>query len=225
MSLNLKTPPATEPVTLAEVKAYLDIETADTVDDALLTGIISALREKCEAFTGRALITQTWSLRFDFFPTRQKKGAPLEGYYQLPVDNFDEAVEVIEISKVPLISITHLKTFDTANLESVFDASNYFVDIHSEPGRIGLSQGSSWPTGLRRMNAVEIEFVAGYGDASAVPDSIKQGILLWAKLLMANKSKLFESDDNSSASLGELNLKQVPPQVSAMWSPYRNFKL
>jgi uncharacterized phiE125 gp8 family phage protein len=225
MSLKLKTPPATEPVTLAEAKAYLDIEVTDTVDDALLTGIISALREKCEAFTGRALITQTWTLRFDFFPTRQKKGAPLEGFHQVPVDHFDEPVEVIKISKVPLLSVTHLKTFDSANVETVFDASNYFVDVHSEPGRIGLNQGSTWPVGLRRMNAVEIEFISGYGDASAVPQSIKQGMLLWIKLLMANKSKLFESDDNSSNSLSELNLKEVPPQIMAFWSPYRNIKL
>jgi len=49
-----------EPLTLAEVKQFLKVETAE--ENALLSMWISLAREACEQFTGRALITQDWRL-------------------------------------------------------------------------------------------------------------------------------------------------------------------
>ena len=71
----------------------------------------------------------------------------------------------------------------------MFSSSNYLVDTASNPGRVALNQNSVWPTGLRSVNAVEIEFTAGYGTATDVPEAIKQGILLWIKLLFARSEE------------------------------------
>lgn len=221
MPLKLKTPPVAEPISLSEAKSYLRI--TDTDDDTLISSLITAMRQQCEAWTGRALMTQTWTLWLDHFPTSRSKNAPKEGYYQLPIDYFDGVDRLLEISRPPLQSVSFLKTYDTANAEAVFSATNYYVDTSSTPGRIALNQSCSWPTGLRAVNAVEVEFVAGYGNASDVPEAIKQGILLGIKHLFANKSKLFESDE-SSPGLLQLNQDMIPIPVMSMWMPYKVIK-
>ena len=66
MPLTLTTPPAVEPVTLAEAKAHLKIDTTD--DDALITALIPAARARAEWHTGRALVTQGWTLWLDAWP-------------------------------------------------------------------------------------------------------------------------------------------------------------
>jgi uncharacterized phiE125 gp8 family phage protein len=218
MNLVLKTEPATEPVTLPDVKGYMRI--TDTDDDALITGLITATRMKCEAFTRRALITQTWALWLDRFPKFEEKNAPRDGYYELPITYFDSVARVLQLPRPPLQSVTFLKTYDAANVATVFDAANTLVDVASNPGRIALNQNQTWPTGLRAVNAVEIEFVAGYGVASQVPEPIKQGILLWIKLMFANKSKLYESDE-STPGLLEMNRDAIPVPVAALWQPYK----
>ena len=98
------------------------------------------------------------------------------------------------------------------------------MDTASEPGRLVLSASGSWPTGLRPANAIEIEFVAGYGDASAVPDALKQGMLLWIKLLYADRNWLFELGE-STAGLIEFNRNEVPLPVVSLWSPYKVYSL
>jgi uncharacterized phiE125 gp8 family phage protein len=200
MALIIKTPPASEPVSLEEAKNYLRI--TDSVDDALINSLVVAVRQKAENWTRRLLITQTWTLWMDSAPK-------------------DETI-IIPLS--PLQTVSHINSYDSANTVSTFDSNNYFVDSASIPGRIGLNGGHAWPNALRRMNALEIEFVAGFGDESNVPESINQGILQWVKLLFANKSKLYESDE-STLGLLELNRIPIPPAVMVLWEPYRVFKI
>jgi uncharacterized phiE125 gp8 family phage protein len=222
MALKLKTAPASEPVSLSDTKTYLRITDGD--DDAFVNGLITAVRQRFEEWAGRSLITQTWTLWLDGFSRREKNSSPREGYFELPVAHYDALQRVVEIPRSPLQSVTSLKTYDTASSATVFDKSNYLVDVVSSPGRIALNQGSTWPAGLRGINAVEIEFVAGYGNAADVPESIKQGMLLWIKLLFADKSKLFESDE-STPGLLEINRVPIPAVVKALWEPYRIFNL
>jgi uncharacterized phiE125 gp8 family phage protein len=57
-------------------------------------------------------------------------------------------------------------------------ATKYIVDILSQPGRVSLAYGQSYPTTYSEIQAVQIRFVAGYGLAADVPECIKQAILL-----------------------------------------------
>jgi uncharacterized phiE125 gp8 family phage protein len=59
MKLSTITPPAIEPVTLAEAKAHARIFADLTDDDPLVTSLIVAAREKLESMVARAFITQT----------------------------------------------------------------------------------------------------------------------------------------------------------------------
>ena len=76
MSLQLNTPPAAEPVTLAEAKAWLRVDTGDD-DDALITSLISAARARAEWHTGRAFVTQGWTLWLDCWPSGACAEIPL----------------------------------------------------------------------------------------------------------------------------------------------------
>ena len=211
MALKLKTSPSLEPVTLAEAKDLLRID--DSADDTLISSMITAIRQRAEEWTHRSFLTQTWTLWLDEFPFRPGgRTNNLNG-------------RVIIIPRPPMQSVIFIKTYDSDNAVSTFDANDYFVDSASSPGRIALNDSNSWPTSLRKINAVEVEFIAGYGSiASDVPEGIKQGMLQWIKLLFANKSKLYESDE-SSPGLLEMNRIPIPPLVMMLWEPYRLVQL
>src|ERR1035437_40652 len=66
MSSLLLTAPAIEPLSLAEAKAFLRVETSD--DDDVICALIAGSRIHVEAQTRRALITQSWRISADVWP-------------------------------------------------------------------------------------------------------------------------------------------------------------
>lgn len=151
--LTLVTPPAEEPLTLAELKVHLRED--GTEQDALITSLIIAAREHVEGFLGRKLVTQTWDLTVDSFTGNS-----------------------IVIPYAPLQSITSVKYLDGAGVQQTLATTEYVVDTTQQPGRIFLGYDKYWPTVQTRENAVVVRFVAGYGLAVAVPESIKAAIKL-----------------------------------------------
>jgi uncharacterized phiE125 gp8 family phage protein len=152
MSLQLTTPPAIEPVTLAEAKAHLKLDTAD--EDALLTTLITAARARAEWHTGRAFITQAWTLRLDAWP--------YDGIAEIPLP--------------PLASVIEVAVITDDGIRTVLDRAVYYVDKASGPGRLVLADTP--PPRLRRKDCVEIAFTAGYGSATtSVPEAIREAIL------------------------------------------------
>jgi uncharacterized phiE125 gp8 family phage protein len=131
---------------------------ASVADSALITNLIIMAREFSEGFQNRAYITQTWYLWLDAWPA----------------DDF------IKIPLPPLVSITSVTYYDTDDVAATFAATSYFVDAISEPGRVCLNFGESWPsTTLRPHNGICIEFICGYGAAAtAVPYKVKQAMQL-----------------------------------------------
>jgi uncharacterized phiE125 gp8 family phage protein len=143
---------------------------ATTVEDTLLTRLITTARKFCEDFQNRAYITQTWYLWLDEWP------------------------EYIEMPKSPLVSVTSVKYYDTSNTEATMTASDYYVDANSEPGRIVLAYGKTWPsTTLRQANGICVEFVCGYGATSSyVPTTFIQAMLLLISHWYENREALSE---------------------------------
>jgi uncharacterized phiE125 gp8 family phage protein len=156
MSLELITPPAIEPVSLADAKAHLRVDTGD--DDALITRLIAAARETAERATGRAFMAQTWRLWLDCWPN-------------------DWA---IEIPRPPLIGVSSITVYDALGNATVVDAGSYLVDAASIPGRVVFRNTVLPPVNLRGAQAIAVEFDAGYGaDADDVPAGICEGVLAW----------------------------------------------
>lgn len=142
---------ATEPVTLAEAKAHARVDVSD--DDALITAMITAARHVAEQQLQRALITQTWKLTLDEFPSG-----------------------VLELPHPALQSVTSVKYYDADGVQQTLSNTLYRVDTSSEPGRI--EPVDSWPATYSRIGAVEVIFVAGWANAAAVPAAIKSWMLM-----------------------------------------------
>lgn len=155
---------ATEPVTVAEVK--LNARVAHSVEDTLIAQWIKAARKLAEDYQHRSYVTQTYRMTYD----------------NAPPFCFD-------FPRPPLISVQSVKFFDTDDVETTYPASQYFIDLNSEVGRLALNHGEVWPTTtLRPINAVIIDFTTGYGPtAAAVPDSVKNAIYLYCTYMYENR--------------------------------------
>jgi hypothetical protein len=204
MALVLVTGPAAEPLTLAEAKLHLKVDAAD--EDSLIQNLIQAARLAAEEETGLALLAQTWRLYLDAFPQAAGWwGGVREGARSAEVER------VIELPRPPLLSVTHVKTYDTVDAASVMPAADYFVDGASRPGRIVLRPHAAWPAALRDTNAIEIEYQAGFGAAASnVPVAIRQGMLQHVAALYAARG--------DGLDMGEA---PIPAAALALYRPYR----
>lgn len=150
MSLQLITPPAAEPVTLAEAKVHLKVDTAD--DDAKITALVTAARARAEWHTGRAFVTQSWTLWLDAWPP--------DGIVELPLP--------------PLQAVTQVAVTSSDGIRSVLDPLVYRVEVPA--GRLVFADAMP-PLRPRKTASLEIAFTAGYGAASATPPPVKEAIL------------------------------------------------
>jgi len=177
MSLQLLTPPAVEPVTLDGAKAHLKVDTS--ADDALITDLIAAARARAEWHLGRALITQGWMLWLDAWPA------------------------VIEVPLPPLQAVTSITAYALNDAATVLDPATWQVDASSAPARIALKANAAPPVNLRALNAVAVEFTAGYGNAAGdVPAPIREAILQMIADAYANRGDA--KVEVSSAALARL---------------------
>lgn len=162
--LALVTPPAVEPVTLAEAKAWARVEIDD--DDDLISGLITSARRYCEAFTKQQLITATYKLALDSFPIFGT---------QWPWLSVGASIDTLS----PLQSVTSLQYLDMSGTLQTLDPSKYTVDTISKPGRITPLWYQPWPITRPQPQAVQLTYVAGFGDSGDdVPDGIKTAIKL-----------------------------------------------
>lgn len=170
--------PASEPVSLPELKAFAKVDGSD--EDALLTSLISSARRACEEFTKRAFITQTWKLVLDRFPLDDERD-PMEALLLAA-----SARDAIDLPRQPIQSIEHIKTTSGSNSQTTVSSATYALDASG--GRVLLNDGYFWPTDLRDAAAVEVEYVCGYGDDSSdVPDPIRHAILLYAYAMYSSR--------------------------------------
>jgi uncharacterized phiE125 gp8 family phage protein len=162
MRFKLITPPATEPITLAEAKEVCRVD--GTEEDLLLQALISAAREQCEHILGRSLMPQTWEAVLDEFPANAN----------------------IALFHGPVASIESVKYISaaTANEATVPD-TDYYLDADNLPAFVLPAYEKEWPQPLPTANAVRVRYVAGYADSAAVPANIKA----WIKIAVATLYK------------------------------------
>lgn len=190
MALTIVTEPASEPVSTADINDHLRLTGTSGSGDTIIAGLITAARRHCERFQNRSYIEQTWKLILDDFPD----------------------CDYIEIPRPPLMSATSIVYYSTGGTATTMTAANYYIDKASEPGRLHLQYGESWPTQtLRPAAGVEVQFIAGYGSAAAsVPGEIKLAI----KLLVGH---VWEHRENTDIK----EIMEIAYGVSAMLWPER----
>jgi uncharacterized phiE125 gp8 family phage protein len=156
-TIQIVTPPASEPLTLAEVKEFLRVDHSD--DDATLAIFITAARQLCESYTRMALLPTTFEEYFDDFPQ-------YTGTFK------DE----IRLSRSPVSAVTYVKYIDGNETTITADAAEYKIDTISRLARISPDNG--WFGTYETINAVFVRYVAGFADAASVPAPLKHGMML-----------------------------------------------
>jgi len=131
-----------------------------TSEDTYLTSLITAAREYCEDFQGRAYITQSWELALPYFPSE------------------------IEIPKGNLITVDSITYKNSAGITTPLTvAIDYITSIRGIVGRVVPTYGKSWPSFTPfPLDAVIVTFTCGYGAAADVPEKVIQAM----KLLIAH---------------------------------------
>lgn len=183
-----------EPVTLAEAKFHcrdelLSTDSAAALDNALIAGLIQAARRYAETQLRSALLTQSWTLYLDSFPSaggyynREIReiwpslgGLPSGlGFYPGLVPN---STGVIDIPCPPLQSLTSVQYLDFAGTLQTVPTANYNVSLGTSP-RIQPQYSTVWPISRPTIDSVIVTFVAGYGStADKLPENVKTFIKL-----------------------------------------------
>lgn len=157
-SLTRQTPPAVEPVTVAEAKAHLRVDISD--DDTYIGTLITAAREWCEQYLDRTLVSTQWVMRFDSFPYEIELPRP-------PISSSGTTTAV---------TLTYTLGDDST---ATLSTATYRVDRNSTPGVVRQLRAGSWPGNLDDYNAVSVTWWAGYGSTGAsVPAAIRHAILM-----------------------------------------------
>lgn len=167
MALKLITPASVLPVTLADVKTSCRFDPTDLDDD--ITAMIADAARLVEHESGKALMPQTWELTLDAFP------------------------DAIELTRVPVASVTSLKYVDAAGVLRTLDPSAYALDNADDLYGLGYlvpAYGTTWPDTRDEINAVRVRFVAGFADAAAVPSHLKRQVKIFVAMMLDDPTAL-----------------------------------
>jgi len=193
MDLTLTTaPPEAEILTLvsiADVKAAMRIRHSRE-DDKIETAIYEAYNylDGRYGWLRRSILTQTWTMTLPGF-VKKKLTSDADGN---PTFTWIYTNE-IELPLPPLQQVTKIRYRDSDNVwQTMLDETSSpslttsTVNIVKTGlyGAILLADGQSWPSVYNHPEAVEITFMAGYGDIAAIKARAR-GLIRAIKILAA----------------------------------------
>jgi len=200
-SIDIVTQPKGQPISLANAKAYLRV--TNNLEDELIDSLIGQAANHVELYLRRSLITRDIKLTLDSLPMKNSSNQWWDGVQQGAIGQLSQVADTIILPYPPIVSVTSITSYSSADASSVLDTSNYFLDASGS--RICLKQGGLWPVDLRSKKAMEIIYKAGYG---SVPSDIPQGI---QGAVRAMVSFLYQNRD----------CLEIPESIENMLKPYR----
>jgi uncharacterized phiE125 gp8 family phage protein len=194
-SLTRLTPPAVEPVTLAEAKHHCRVDTNS--DDAYISSLITAAREWCEAYCDETYIHTQYVMRLDSFPVEIELPRP----------------PMATSGTVTAVSITYtIEDQTTATLAT----NQYRVDRDAVPGVIRTLYNGSWPSHLLDYNAVAVTWYGGKGATGAAVSQRVKNAILWLVGYWYEKRMAADGVSMEEIPFGVKSLLD-----SAKWGAYR----
>ena len=179
------TAPAEPVVTPDAAKLQLRVDGTD--EDTLIEGLIAAATahlDGIEGVMGRCIVTQEWAQSFD----------RLSGDVVLPFPDVQTA------------AITYS---DTAGDPQTVPVDDYRLHQVYGGSVLGLVSGAAWPQGASDdREAFTVTFTAGFGNAAAVPASIKHAILMLVAHWYENREAVGKAE-------------ALPMAFHALIAPYR----
>lgn len=158
------TPPAAEPVTLAEAKLHLRVDHTD--EDALIGMLIASARSQAETRTGRRLMAQTVEARQPRFSANNR---------------------IADVA--PIRSVVAVEYLDYLGALQTMDPSGYRL---SDEDALICAPNISWPNHQIAPDAVRIRVECGWLTAAEVPAEIRQWVLLRVATAYANREAVVE---------------------------------
>jgi uncharacterized phiE125 gp8 family phage protein len=161
------TPPTLEPLSLAEAKAWLKVDS--TADDLLISALITAARVHVEKATRLFLLTQNWNVVADNWPCqRQWRG------------------RIVDLPLSPVQSVASITLYDDYDVPTIINPATYRLDKSQANPRLIFS--SVPPAPQRVAQGIEIALVNGFGDAAAsVPEPLRQAMRLLVAYFYLNR--------------------------------------
>ncbi len=149
-------PPAAPVLSLADAKAHLKVTFSDAGNDAYIITLIDVATRAAEDRLQRTLVSTPWRLTLDAFP------------------------DAFRLTYPPILTVVAVRYRDVDGAEQTLDPADYVLDKVSEPGYLVPAPGTRWPaTQAGRINAVEVDYTAGYGATAAdVPAPIRHWVQL-----------------------------------------------
>ncbi len=186
MSITVIQSPGEEPLTISGTKNHLRVTFTD--DDVLISNLITAGTQYIESTTGVALVSGT------LLYTR------------------DTLADDMELPRAPVAAIESVVLVDEDDVETTVATTVYELDDTNTPNRVSLRTNQSWPNvTLKRRGGVQIQFRAGYGDPSDVPETLKSAHKLFISNFYENREPVV---------VGAM-ASRVPFSIEALLSPFR----
>lgn len=143
----------TQLISTADAKLFLKVDIND--DDDVINSLVKAATESAQEYTNRFFLETT-----------------LEQYGTTFAD-------IRNLFKSPVSEITHVKYYDTDNVQQTLSTSVYQVTPAIEPSTLMLKVDQSYPDVADREDAVLVKYNVGYGTATTdVPYAIIQAVYL-----------------------------------------------
>lgn len=170
------TPPASLPVTVAELKRNLQIE--HTEKDTYLEELLEAAIDYAETKLGWYLGSRVMDMYRDSIP-----------------DN-----NILYITRGPVaasgVSVAYIASGETDYTE--LSADDYQLDIIDRSARILFTEVPTYNT--ERLSPIKVRYTAGYADTSLIPKKVTRAVILLATEMYLNPenkaSARFPASDN-----------------------------
>lgn len=222
VKLNLHSAPtSTNLLPLSTVKNFLRV--TNSAEDTIITSMITAGIEVAQNFTNTKFLQHTYNLTLENWSdvyVSNTQNSYLYRDIQNDLNNFGgfyskyTGLAQFVLPYPPLVTVGHIKYYDTSNVQQTWSASNYHVNKYiNQKGFVEVKNNIDLPDVYDRGDAIEIRFTCGYGDdgassdgAASVPEAIKQAVLLII-------GKMYE--------LREDSVSRLPKASEYILEPYR----
>ena len=174
---------------LGGLKDYLRI-TGDR-EDGLLLDFLEASEEALEQYLQTSFLRETWVLRLNAPPIinkslmRERRMSSSREYSNISYDGSSGYSYAYTSNTIPesivvpignVASIDSITVYKDDNSSEVIDSSNYVLNNATLVGEIIFKKGFVWPSDLRLVSGVEIQFQSGYATRDEIPSLIKATI-------------------------------------------------
>jgi uncharacterized phiE125 gp8 family phage protein len=194
-------PPAIEPVSLDEQKAWLRVD--DASEDNIVASLIETARALVESATHLSLITRTWRFTLDEWP---RPAAPR--------GQRSSGGVLVRLPIAPFQSVAAIRILDALGNPRDIAASAYETAPSRDGARVLFNVDP--PAPAVGIGGISIDVVAGFGDApSAVPEPLRLAIKMLAARWFENRGDI-ETDAAAD---------RLPQSVGALVAPFRRARL